>query len=137
LPPSKIAEAAPESCCTFKPTALFAVVLLFIISTILLALVEDESESILRAPPVVRPSALMSITVPVVDGSLLIDTQFVVVFSESISSEGRPAARLESINIPLTASDYILRAVVPVAAVLLLMIVAKLLVPVLDESEST
>ena len=50
-----------------------------------------------------------------VDGSLLIDIQFVVVFSESISMSKPPAARLESMKRPLPASDCKVRAVEPVA----------------------
>ena len=90
---------------------------MFIISTKFLVPVVFESESILRTPPVVLPSAEISIVVPVVDGSLLMITVFAVVCSESISSDGPPAARLESSNNPRPASDCILRTVVPVALV--------------------
>ena len=82
------------------------------------------AEVIVNAEPVVRASEAICIV-------------FAVVCSESISKEGRPAARLESTNIPLPPSDCTVNPVAATAKALLLMIVAKLLVSVAAESEST
>ena len=92
------------------------------------------SAVILRTSPVRTPAAESSTNVPLVAIEAILAT-FVVVCSESTSSAYPPAARFESTKIPLPESDVIASAVVPVAPVLSLVILARLLVPVDDESD--
>ena len=73
-------------------------------STTFLVPVSAPVDSTNKAEPVVNAEAVTSITVPVVIIESII-TAFAVVCSESISSEGRPAARLESTKIPRPPSD--------------------------------